>query len=474
MAIKTYHPKIEVRLIKLVARKSGVSARYQANPRDVDLTPYLGEAGAVRTVKGLSEPAGGFTVSFADQSRGGLDSVYSLVEPMDMIEIRGAREPHRHAGGKLPLLMRGYVSTVHRSETMGANGEPDRVVTIAGQDSAKLLLIHQINFELGWIMETPYLTKYQLQAQTGMVAGVVRVKDYVTDVVKAVANKKLEELAGYSCRLMLPFDVKATVPDGSLTPGSIAPLQGSIWNLLEAHTDRPWNELFVEDTEEGPVVVFRPAPFKDLAGTLILPGATAPDVVELDAAAVQSLAMARSDSRVGNWFWVPPGTSTLDSSGWISRGTLHDGSQLDFEHGNNKPDLYGVKRVQHKTTLMPDLDRPLPQAPPDQQAAGNTAYVTWHIRRAQQLRELNRDNVVFEEGSATVRGSEDLKPGRYLRLTRGDQTSESYISRVEHSFSPLRSWTTLLRLERGTGFLERSKATQNPYFTEGRRGPYSL
>jgi hypothetical protein len=76
------------------------------------------------------------------------DSLYALIEPMDMIEIRAARRPDKFAGTKLPLIMRGFVSSVRRSESMGEDGTPNRTIMIQGQDSGKLLQMFAIWWEV--------------------------------------------------------------------------------------------------------------------------------------------------------------------------------------------------------------------------------------------------------------------------------------------------------------------------------------
>ncbi len=73
----------------------------------------------------------------------------------------------------------------------------------------------------------------------------------------------------------------------------------------------------------------------------------------------------------------------------------------------------------------------------------------------------------------TLKGSEDYQIGQYLQLTRGSIVSEAYIASVSHAYAPLQGWTSNLMLERGNGFIVRSKMGGRPYWSEGRDGPYS-
>ena len=215
-----------------------------------------------------------------------------------------------------------------------------------------------------------------------------------------------------------------------------------MWGLLELAAERPWNELFLDyDDQENPLLVFRPAPFKDLDGNLILAdaGATDPGTFDLDIEAVTSLETGHSDARVANFFWVPPGPGQLDTQQMLNVATLLSGAQLDFNYPNNAPSLYGQRRMEVATNVVPTSLTDLPtKLPPGQRVQAQQAYIAWNIARMQQLKAMNRDNAVLENGTAVVRGDETLRPGRYLRLTRG-ALSERVLHRPgSHLFAPFR------------------------------------
>jgi hypothetical protein len=474
--VKVYRPAIEVKLLKMVQRREGAAERYTAAEREIDLTPFLGDGGSIRTAKSVYEAAGGFTVSFADQKHpNAMDTVSALVEPMDAIEIRGARKPHRFAGEKLPLIMRGWVSDIERDESVSPDGTPRRQVTIKGQDSGKLWLINQVIFEIAVLQEIPFLDLFRMQAATGVDVSFMPVSSFITQLTERIVNDKVRRMAAFSSQQVRPFRVEATVGQGIVSATTAASVQGPIWQIAELFADRPWNELFIEDEEEGPLVRFRPTPYRDLAGNLIMPGATDPGRVDLSDDAVVALAMKRSDRQLANFFWVPPGATMFDTNAYANVASLQRGDVLDQNHPNNRPELYGVRRMQVQTRLLPNSISGLPSREPTQaarqRAAGQT--VLWHQQRAAELKQMNRDNAVFEDGSATLRGSEELKVGRYLRLTRGDLVSESYMTRISHNITPLQGWTTNAGLERGTGFLERTKRPRTAYYAEAGRGPYA-
>ena len=136
---KVYNPKISVKVLKNVARTTTdggqpVSERFKGANRVIELSPWLSESSGVRLSKSTREPAGGFSITLADRIHpDDLDSLYGLLEPMDLVEIRMAHEPHKVSNpGELPIVMRGFISDVTRSEGIGNNGAPQRHVVISG------------------------------------------------------------------------------------------------------------------------------------------------------------------------------------------------------------------------------------------------------------------------------------------------------------------------------------------------------
>lgn len=476
MTVKVFRPAIEVSLFKMVKRRAGIASRYAESSRKIDLTPYLGDNSSVRTLKSLYEGAGGFTLTFADQPYSEtLDTVEAMIEPMDMIEIRAAREPWRYAGAPLPLVMRGWVTSVERPLGLGHDGTPQRSVIVGGQDSGKLWMIHQIFFEVAYLQETPFLDLFRMQAETGMDVAMLPVSEFITQLTDRIVNEKVHGMAAFSQQLVRRFRVNATVTEGTASANVAANVQGTIWEIAELFADRPWNELFIEDEEEGPVVRFRPCPARDIEGNFIMAGAADPGTVEVDYAAIENLRLRRSDSQVANFFVVPPGSSMLESGGLVNVAFLQSGEPLDDGYGNNDPNLYGRRRMQMPTRLLPDNLNTLPIMQPDESrrvaAARDVRF--WHQRRAADLKSLNRDNVVFQDGTARLRGSEELKIGRYLRVTEASKaTLEAYMTRVAHHITPFQSWKTDVALDRGTGFLERTKRTTSSFFAETANGPY--
>jgi len=109
-----------------------------------------------------------------------------------------------------------------------------------------------------------------------------------------------------------------------------------------------------------------------------------------------------------------------------------------------------------------------PKAEHEKMVMDSTEYLK--IKR-QALIALNKDNVVFEDGSLMLRGHEQIRGGRYLHLTRGRFVADYYLTSVTHQYIPFQRYVTNAEFIRGTGFLVRSRMT-NPYLQEGKGGVY--
>ena len=143
MAAKLELPEFKVTLYKTMRRRMvtgsdkrsiPASERFSGSKRVLDITPFIGDGGVVETSKSVRQPAGRWSVGLVDRMESSaMDSLYGLIEPMDVIEIRMRhRSDPASAGAEMPIVMRGFVQDVRRSFSMGPDGRPQRQVTISG------------------------------------------------------------------------------------------------------------------------------------------------------------------------------------------------------------------------------------------------------------------------------------------------------------------------------------------------------
>ena len=464
---------VSVTLTKLVHRQGSVAGQSRT---PIDLTPLFGPAGSIRIAKNVRDPSGtgGFTLAFADRiSASAFDSYYALIEPMDMIEIRASRTVL--GGAKPPLIMRGFVSTVVRERAIGANGEPARMVVVRGQDSGKLIQQIQIAWEYAAATGEPYLAQFAPLATNGIPTTETPVSAFMQAIVSQVINPKVQALNIFSSVQIQPFSCRATVPEGDVVPTGLNP-QGSIWGImLQAADVGTWNELFVQDSEAGPIVVFRPVPFRDIiagdGGTFLMPGAVDPGSIEIYDTDIMRISTERSDAGVSNFFWVDPGQNLINTNFGTAVGNLTQGADFPSSPANDIA-LYGLRILRKGTGLVGSAadQSTVPYQTDPTPLEGPAAFVQTRI---QELRALNQNNVLFEAGSMQVRGSELLVPGQYIDVTEGTVSWSAYLYAVEHNIVPLGMWTAGLAFDRSDGFYKRDRSALGWGWAEGRSGPYS-
>ncbi|MFT8945939.1 MAG: hypothetical protein ABF876_05080 [Acetobacter aceti] len=469
---------VTVSLVKVGTGRSG-GQQFQS----LDLTPYLGDGGAIRTFKTVRDLEGGsFSITFSDRIAPGMkDSLYAYIAPMDMIEIRASRDAWKYVGQDLPLHMRGFVGRVRRIRNMDASGVPAIAVQIEGLDSAKLLNLNQLLFPFGGAdLNEPFLEGFQLQAQYGLSSDNLLVGDFVRQMITKVINPKINNLSLISNGVIKPFTTDGvTVPEGCVSPIQTDAYHGSIAGLLSSVADRPWNEMYVEDVEAGPRLVFRPVPFRTATstdpGALIMPGAIAPTLLELPPNRIIHMDLGRSDEGVANLFYVPPGALLLEGQfaplvAWVNK-------VLDTSYANNLPDVFGLRMMQVNTALLP-TGWAGQGAPALQESGAQSSAMAlsdqWVTNRASQMKAMNRDNVVFESGTVDCLGSEDLKAGTEAHIPMGATSVRGYVPTVAHTIAPLRTWTTQLTIERATSYLTRPNVAGAPGWAEGRPGLYEI
>lgn len=488
MGVAVHAPSLQVILRKLVGRRDGLSQRYREAARHVDLTPFLGEGGGVVTTKGIRDPAGGFTVTLVDrrdarraQGVASLDSLYGFVEPMDLVEIRMARRPAAYPSQRPPVVMRGFVSSVNRQEIMGSDGRPNRQVVISGQDYGKIAQMVQIFYKHLYAAGAHLLTGYDLSVVYGISFTAMPANTFIRTAVGQILNPWL---AGMSTVAKLPqigqFGFDLSVPQGRVGPYGIQPYQGAVAQFMASWADLAWNELFVEDrdtalgdAETGVFYVYRPYPWKDIDGNLIMPGAANPGRIVIDIDEVLESSLSHSDAQVANFFWVEAPQSELVGQQSLNVESLVRGTAFVADNPNADPRLYGLRKMQVRSNQLAPGMRGIPvNKTYAEKLANSESYRGWLGLRREQLKALHQDNVVFENGSFKLKGNERIRAGRYLQLTRGGLKPEYYVTQVQHQFQPFAAYTTEVTVERGTGMLLRTAQTQSPYLLEGASGPY--
>lgn len=483
--IRDRHPAISVKVLKNVGRSSivggvPVSSRFSGAKRTIDLSRFIGDRGLVRVSKSVRSASGTFLIELTDQiEESAQDSIYGLVEPMDLIEISMTGEAYKNA--TIPIMMRGFVTNIRRSQSMSDRG-PERKVIITGNDYGKIWQILQIF----WMPNTPapanLITSFPFFSQFGVTFNIQLMGDFVSQVFDQIVNPYIVNMgdiggnADTSPLLEIKKDIQ--VLEGKISPFGIAAWGGgSVYSLLASFSDvNGWNELFIEDREDAPYVVYRPNPFRTADSTQFVQDVNLenqPAITEVALDQVKAYEVGRSDENVANYFWVDAPRFTLNYTDTI-RAFAYSGSPDSFfiqNYGNVDPRLYGTRKMQVDTqqggNQETDNGNGSPQGPARQN--NQDEFLGWMSKRRQQLIDQNKDNVVFEEGGMRISGNENVRAGTYIRLSHGNMKSYYYVVAVTHDYRPFVEYTTTATVERGTGFIDRSQqesGAASPYWGE--------
>lgn len=492
-----FNPQVQVLLYKNVDRTTAgdgvpLSARYQGANRVIDLAPWLSDQSGIRTSKSVRDPAGGFSLTLADRVHGkDLDSIYGLIEPMDCIEIRMARRTTSKlgAGGKLPIVMRGFISDVRRSESMAGGGRPQRQVVITGQDYGKLWQIYQIFYEKNFPVATTLITNWKLFVKYGMGFQNMSCRAFMKEAVEKILNPFIKGMKGKNesgeeandspLQEIKIDDKDITAEPGTVAPSGINQFQGgTLYAMMQSFGDvGPWNELFLEDREDGVYLVYRPNPFYAVNGDFLPTkrfgneDAKEPARSAVLAEEIQSIAVARTDGNVANYYWVDAPRSQM-LNGSTARLMAATGAPETFltTHRNSTPEIYGLRKMFEITNQGEPTEKHHGNGTTEEEHGKQMKLTAgWIDKRRIELVEQNKDNVVFEGGTIRLMGREDIKAGTYIDVVRGSMEYSFYVVQVDHEFIPFQGFFTTVNVDRGTGFIKRAQresGNQSPYYAE--------
>ena len=480
--VDTHNPQIKLTLYKTIGRKTlngndPVSTRFNYTDDQIDLSPYLGDGSSVLTSKSVREPAGGFTISLTDrpyENLASLESLYGVIEPMDVVEIR---IKHAADGNTLiPVVMRGFISEVRRSETMNADGRPQRNVVLVGQDYGKIWQMLQVLFLPNYVIGESLITGFKLyERYGGGFTTELPSHQYIREMFEKIINDYLSNLMPDGTPNPNRFLLDRIVDDGGLTDvTSIQNQQGTFYNLMKTYTDVGiWNELFIEDDEDGVHVVFRPIPTLKLDGkTKIQAKAPDPVIIPVAIDRVINMTLSRSDANVANFYWVRGPRFDLNNDVYRQLYAIQKDDETVYlnDYPNTNIDLYGLREMYGETQTGPASITTHGSGPPEDKInkTGDDMF-SWIEERRHVMVEQNRDNVVLEHGTMRVFGNEKIRAGTYIKLERGAFSALYYVVQVDHSFVPFNGFVSTLTLERGLGFVERAKmgsGRQSPWIAE--------
>lgn len=435
----------------------------------------------VRVGKSIRSGAGTFSIELTDQIKtDAQDSIYGLIEPMDVVEIRMAGDAYLNP--TIPIMMRGFVSNVRRIQSISQSGIPQRKIVVSGYDYGKIWQILQIFWMPNAPITSNLITSFPFYAQYGVTFNIQLMSDFIVQVFDQIVNPYILNMGDISGQAdtspLLQIQKDVQVVEGKISPYGVGAWGGgSIYDLLTSFADvQGWNELFIEDREDAPYVVYRPNPFRTADSKSFVQDINldlAPTTIDIDLSQVIEYDVERSDANVANYFWVDAPRFSLNYTDTI-RAFAYSGAANTFfisDYGNIDPRLYGTRKMQIDTQQGGNQETDNGNGSPKGVARdqNQSQFLGWISKRRMQLIAQNKDNVVFENGSFRIMGNEKVKAGTYLRLTHGNMQSYYYVVAASHDYRPFGQYLTTVQVERGTGFVDRvqqGSGSASPYWGE--------
>lgn len=341
---------------------------------------------------------------------------------------------------------------------MGRNG-PARRVVITGHDYMKLLhimrMIYLPTMDLGALLLTAYSPFLVYGVDSSNIEDTPA--GFARRIVEKTINPFIAGMQAASGGERSPVMAMTADASDSDLPAAVSPTgvqqgnDGSVYDLLTRWLDvGAWNELYVEDREAAPALVFRPCPFKTAAGDYVQGGVTASETT-VAAADVLSLSVGRTDANVANYYWVDCDAMSLVQQPNLQLFQTAEPTPALDGYQNSDKTIYGTRLMRQVTSEVVRYDGQ-PEAVVKE---GDDKAIKTINGKRRVLVESNKDNVVWEAGQAQLKGVEALKAGSYLTVDRGGFKSSFYVPEIEHSFTIGGAFLTAATLERGDGYIKR-------------------
>ena len=446
-------------MIKTYKIRAKVTVQTYQSRQTIDVTDSVK---SITTTKSLYNPSGTFQISFLPmRDEKGL-SWYHKLSPMDYVEIHLTRDAAKR---EIPVIMRGFIDSINFSVSVDTQGRPMRTYSVTGRDYGKILELSYIYYlkEMDNDMQILALPSYVKIAQKwGVKVEEGDPVDIIEDLL-GVAQKQLDHIKALYTKAPDLSYLGSDSIEGRLHSFSLSQDDGNVWAFMGFFSNPPWNELYIIDLSSGPVLVFRKAPWKDLDRSLIQGNdstynQTLGDSIIFEPNDIQSLDLTRSENELKNYFFTYPTQNLVGSDTSFKTYVLKGASGvenlktnpyfLDLDDKDAGMDRFGFRRLENNSEYISTADEDL------------VVSKTLAESLNRKLMRAFRYNSAYESGSIVLRGSEQLIPGKYLKMYAGQASAvqpEYYMTQISHQISfekDTEKWMTNVQVVRGTGFLD--------------------
>jgi len=424
----------------------------------------LGSAVTLQTTRSIDGNAGQFILQLTASKKNG-KSWQDRIHIMDYVVIKLGNRNDLH------VRMRGFIDSVSESIAMSPTGGPQRSVTITGRDYTKLFLD----------MDLQYMWQIMLPDGSGSVPGLSKNFDIpamvtmpVEDIIKLLVSNILNGDGAIKQYAFIPnfnrvskvtipkLGYEFAVPDKYLIwTGTIQPYTGAFWNLITYFESAPLGEIFISDTDDGPILVCRVAPFKDANGnyTNLSQAPYLPDIT-IDPSTVTLCNLGKLGEQILNYFFSYPDTNANNGSpmvAYASPGITGDLFNTNFSTQSSPSsnpawvsdsvDLYGFRPLNIVTPWL-CVANTGPQTADAAAAASNTG-----IQLASELSthaaQVFGHNENLISGVIMCHGAAEIMPGRYANFGDASYYIEKVTEILDFVGTQGATWNATLMVTRG-------------------------
>ena len=484
----------------------------------LDLTQYVVSGSVSRA---LTTPAGTWTLYLRPIIRKNV-MVDLPIRVNDYVEIRIDRSKTNSAskrGGEPILIMRGLVSLVSMSESpsQGPDGAPSRMFSISGHDMVKILqnrrlvvppsvvtadknIFTNMSDNGANVFFSLFPTLTMLNQMTIKGQPWIPINKWVEAFVINAMKDSLEDKSGGSTLRTFKFDVKFNIPtsDGKVVSDDgknslmgvfqVPLLQnwtGTYWTFIEYFIQRPFFEIFAEDTEDKTNIIVRWTPYRN--GNNEFPSfernsgkfqwaQEAPEEIVVDRSQIIQRELRRSDQDRYTYFWTQYATGAFgDTGGQMALPDVAGAAQINPYYDMAGIEQFGYKPMVTKITFLPNsMQGYIETVEPNKRNSDSNEGKQARLDIIEHLTVLNKwiiDVFAFTDslysGVFIIRGNPNIKIGQELIIPRpstgsddsdkfGVQEERYYVQSVEHSFKifPSPQFLTKVQVSRGTGITE--------------------
>lgn len=399
---------------------------------------------SISTSKRFGDAAGGFTISLTPKLWKRIASYGSN----DMVQIWLYRPG---APAEKILVMTGLVNRISQAEEYGENGEPNIGVTITGWDLGKILVKHNIGWDISKMKIEKPNDPLAFRLANGMtMSGTPRaclesILRLVIGSVGPVKNPTPAQIPWLGAWFKF---ICTTTDDWETFDQSLPVRQGACWTSLRQFANIPWNFLSTETAGDGILkLTLEKAPFADESGKLQI----TKKLKDIPAEAIISTSLGVGDEERVNWFRYDASLYFQTVAGGESAEMAMVAAASGFTvYDEESVAIHGYCPLEISSAFAPFAAKPhslMARHAYYKKAKTKDTFTPQYKSRIAAMWNRYKNIHLFRTGSIVIVGDPDIIGGDIIRTL--DDGYLYFVENVAHSYTYGGDYVTTLQVSRG-------------------------